>query len=131
MTYTIKEAAERTGLSAHTIRYYDKEGLLPNVARTPAGARMFEEKDFEWMHLISCLKNTGMPIRGIRDFVNWYLAGDSTLRQRLEMFLEHRKDVERQIEALQTYLEKINHKVWYYGQAVEAGTIDIHRKNAG
>lgn len=127
--YTIKQAAERTGLSAHTLRYYDKEGLLPFVERKSSGTRVFTENDFDWLSLITCLKNTGMPIKDIREFVNWYIEGDATLQQRLDMFLEHKKNIEEQIAQLQKYMEKIDYKISYYDAAVKAGTIAIHKKD--
>lgn len=128
--YSIKEAAERSGITAHTIRYYEKEGLLPFVERKPSGVRVFSDRDLAWLSLITCLKNTGMPIKGIREFVNWYMEGDVSLAQRLEMFEAHKKNVEEQIAQLQKYLEKIDYKVWYYQTAVEAGTIDVHKRDS-
>lgn len=79
MYYSIGEAAQRMHLSAPTLRYYDKEGLLPFVDPSAGGARMFKESDFEWLRLIECLKSTGMPIRDIKQFIDWYMEGDTTL----------------------------------------------------
>ena len=66
MSYLISEVAEMMGLSPSTLRYYDKEGLLPNVKRVN-GIRVFEDEDFEWLKLLNCLKNTGMPIKKIKE----------------------------------------------------------------
>mgnify|MGYP001522871036 FL=1 len=120
MYYTIGEAAQRMHLSAPTLRYYDKEGLLPFVDRSAGGARMFKESDFEW--LIECLKSTGMPIRDIKQFIDWYMEGDTTLPQRRDMFYERRRAVEAQIETLQATLDMIDYKCWYYDTAVAAGS---------
>ena len=109
-------------LSAPTLRYYDKEGLLPFVDRSAGGARMFKESDFEWLRLIECLKSTGMPIRDIKQFIDWYMEGDTTLPQRRDMFYERRRAVEAQIEALQATLDMIDYKCWYYDTAVAAGS---------
>ena len=122
MYYTIGEAAQRMHLSAPTLRYYDKEGLLPFVDRSAGGARMFKESDFEWLRLIECLKSTGMPIRDIKQFIDWYMEGDTTLPQRRDMFYERRRAVEAQIEALQATLDMIDYKCWYYDTAVAAGS---------
>ena len=122
MYYTIGEAAQRMHLSARTLRYYDKEGLLPFVDRSAGGARMFKESDFEWLRLIECLKSTGMPIRDIKQFIDWYMEGDTTLPQRRDMFYERRRAVEAQIETLQATLDMIDYKCWYYDTAVAAGS---------
>jgi len=122
MYYSIGEAAQRMHLSAPTLRYYDKEGLLPFVDRSAGGARMFKESDFEWLRLIECLKSTGMPIRDIKQFIDWYMEGDTTLPQRRDMFYERRRAVEAQIEVLQATLDMIDYKCWYYDTAVAAGS---------
>lgn len=122
MYYTIGETAQRMHLSAPTLRYYDKEGLLPFVDRSAGGARMFKESDFEWLRLIECLKSTGMPIRDIKQFIDWYMEGDTTLPQRRDMFYERRRAVEAQIETLQATLDMIDYKCWYYDTAVAAGS---------
>ncbi|MDL2319214.1 MerR family transcriptional regulator [Eubacteriales bacterium OttesenSCG-928-A19] len=127
---TITQAAQLSGLSAHTIRYYDKEGLLPYVGRTAAGVRVFTERDLDWLSLITCLKNTGMPIRGIREYINWYQAGDDTLQQRLDMFLAQQQHIREQMAQLESYMEKINHKVEVYTRAVAEGTL-VRQSNAG
>lgn len=127
MTYTIAQASERTGITAHTLRYYDKEGLLPFVDRSPSGIRQFKDSDFEWLSVISCLKNTGMQIKDIKIFIDWCMEGDSTLEQRLQMFKERKDEAEKQLHEIQKSLDKINYKILYYETAVNAGTEDIHK----
>ncbi len=114
MKYTIKQASAKTNLTAYTLRYYDKEGLLPFVERDSSGNRLFTDNDIEWLGLICCLKNTGMPIRQIKRFIQSTLQGDHTLENRVEMLLQHRQEVLKQIEELNKNLEKINHKIDYY-----------------
>jgi DNA-binding transcriptional MerR regulator len=128
VTYTIAEAAQRSGLSAHTLRFYDKEGLLPYVDRTSSGIRSFKESDFEWLHIINCLKDTGMPIKKIREFIDLCMHGDDTLEQRLEFLRNHKLNVEQQMKELKMHMKTINHKISYYETAVEAGTELFHRK---
>lgn len=128
MNYQMKEFAELTGLSAHTLRYYEKEGLLPFVARNESGIRHFCESDLEWINLINCLKITGMPIKEIRQFIDWCQEGDSTLNKRLKMFLERREAVLQQMRDLEKSLERIDFKIWYFQTAVEAGTEEVHKK---
>ncbi len=119
MEYTIKQAAEKMKLTAYTLRYYDKEGLLPFVERDNAGNRLFSENDIEWIGLICCLKNTGMPIKQIRRFIQNVLEGDHTIESRLEMLLEHRDSVLRQMEELNKNLKHINYKINYYSGCLE------------
>jgi DNA-binding transcriptional MerR regulator len=127
MNYTIGQAAEKLGLTASTLRYYDKEGLLPFVDRSAGGIRKFKPADFEWLRLIECLKATGMPIRDIRQFIDRHIEGDSTLRQRCDMFHERKRIVEGQIRELKKTLDMIEYKCWYYDTAAAAGTVDVHR----
>lgn len=126
MSYTIKEASALTGIPATTLRYYDKEGLLPFIERRESGYRLFSDGDIMMLRVIECLKSTGMSIKDIRQFSAWVQQGDATLRQRYEMFLERRRIVETQMEALQKTLDLIDHKCWYYETAIEAGTERIH-----
>lgn len=126
MKCSISEAAKRTGLSAHTIRYYEKEGLLPFVERNPNGIREFSESDFEWLAVIECLKGTGMSIKEIGEFIGWCMEGDATLQQRLDMFLVQKQKLQEKMAELNRFMEKIDRKIHYYEIAVEAGTESIH-----
>lgn len=130
MTYTIAQAAARCGLTTHTLRYYDKEGLLPYVDRSESGIRIFKESDFEWLHVITCLKDTGMPIKKIKVFIDLCIQGDEALSERLEILREHKRDVEEQMSQLEKHMKTIDYKVRYYESAVEAGTESIHKKNS-
>jgi len=115
MTYSIKQIAELTNLTPYTLRYYDKEGLLPFIGRTDSGMRRFSDSDLEWLGLVCCLKNTGMSIKDIRRFVELSMEGSETLKDRYEMLVDHKKSVEEEIARMQKYLEKVTHKVAYYG----------------
>ncbi|KKK39051.1 MerR family transcriptional regulator [Mesobacillus campisalis] len=126
-TYSISEAAKELNLTAYTLRYYDKEGLLPFVERTPNGTRLFKAADIGALKIIECLKSTGMPIKEIKHFIDWCSEGDSTLQQRYDMFLERKATVEAQMEELKKTMELIEHKCQYYKTALEAGTEDIHK----
>ena len=135
MSYTISEAAEKTGLPPSTIRFYDKEGLLPNIKRKN-GIRVFEDMDLRLMGLLTCLKNTGMPIKRIRDYVELTSQGDTSLQKRYEIIKEQRQFVLDQIEQLQYYLEELDFKDWYYNKALAAGSesainLDDYEKETG
>jgi len=127
--YTISEVAERIGLSAHTLRYYDKQGLLPFVDRNKLGNRNFKESDLEWLGVIICLKNSGMPVKKIRQYIDWGMEGDTTLQQRLEVFEAHKKMVAEKMAEMEQYMKKIDYKIWYYETAIESGTTAVHEQN--
>ena len=114
MNYTIKEAAEKTNLTVPTIRYYEKEGLLPAVERNQAGNRVFEDGDIEWLNLICCLRGTGMPIQKVKRFIKWCLEGDDTIDERINMLIEHKKSVHEQLEVLLHYQSAIEWKINYH-----------------
>ncbi|MVX66796.1 MerR family transcriptional regulator [Clostridium chromiireducens] len=114
MGYSIAEVAERTHLTPHTLRYYEKEGLLPFIDRSASGNRDFKEKDLEWLELICCLKNTGMPVKQIKEYIQLCLKGDNTIDVRREIFIKHREEVISQIAELQKNLDKINCKINFY-----------------
>lgn len=128
-TYSIGEVAKKLDLTVYTLRYYDKEGLIPFVDRTSSGTRVFKESDIEALKIIECLKSTGMPLKEIKAFIDWCSEGDSTLKQRYEMFMDRKSCVEAQMEELRKTMELIDHKCWYYKTAIDAGTEDIHKEN--
>lgn len=122
-TYTIGEVAKLLDISISTLRYYDKEGLLHSVERTDGGIRIFKEKDIQQLHMLECLKSTGMQLKDIKTFFDWCEEGDSTIEKRYQMFLERKKDLEKQMLLLQNSLDLVNYKCEYYRIALEEGTI--------
>lgn len=123
MLYTVGEMAKLLGIPASTLRYYDKEGLLPFVERSSGGIRMFKESDYEWLKVIECMKNAGMPIKDIRKYIELTIQGDSTIHERLELFQRQRKILQAQMASLQRTLDILDYKCWYYETAEEAGSI--------
>lgn len=119
MHYTIGEVAKMFNLTPSTIRYYDKEGLLPFVERQ-SGIRQFSDEDINMLKTIECLKETGMPIKDIKIFSQWCLEGDDTLEKRQEMFYQRREIVKQQMADLQNILNHIEYKCDYYKKAIEA-----------
>ena len=125
MVYTVGETAKRLGVPASTLRYYDKEGLLPFVERSTGGIRLFQEKDFEWLHVIGCMKKAGMPIKDIRRYIDLALKGNDTIDARLEIFQHQRGVLQQQMEELQHTMKMLDYKCWYYETAQAAGTLDV------
>ena len=126
MFYTVGEIAKKLNIPPSTLRYYDKEGLLPFVERTSSGIRMFSDKDFESLSVIECLKKAGMSIKDIKLFMEWCAKGDATIPERLAMFRRQKEQVLSQIAQLQETLEILNYKEWYYETAQKAGTCAVH-----
>ncbi|MDF2942526.1 MAG: transcriptional regulator, MerR family [Herbinix sp.] len=114
MEYSIKQVSDKTELKAYVLRYYEKEGLLPFVKRSKSGTRRYSEDDLEWLGLICCLKNTGMSIKQIKDFVALCIQGNDTLKLRCEMLVQHKQSVEIQIEEMQKHLEKVSCKIDHF-----------------
>ena len=126
MFYTIGEMAQKLNVAPSTLRYYDKEGLLPFVERSSGGIRMFKEEDMEWLRLLGCLKKAGMPLKEIRSFLDWSRQGDATISQRLELLEKQRQSVLDQQKQLEDTLLMLDYKRWYYQTAQEAGTCAVH-----
>lgn len=126
MGYSIGQVAKKTGLSVHTLRYYEKEGLLPFVRKNGAGLRVYADTDLGWLEMIECLKATGMTLKGIKQYIDWYIEGDSTLVNRLEMFKNQKIKIEEQMSELQRHMNKIEYKIKLYSEAVKVGTLKLH-----
>ncbi|AZK48255.1 MerR family transcriptional regulator [Paenibacillus lentus] len=122
MSYSIKQVSEKTNLPSHTLRYYEKEGLLPFVKRTEGGIRRFSDDDLDWLGLICCLKETGMPIKQIKAFVDLSMQGADTLKQRCEMLTEHKKSVEAEIKTMEKHLQKVSKKINHFTTQYEKHT---------
>ena len=113
-TYTIQEAAEEMHVSAHTLRYYEKIGLLRSIQRGENGRRNYTEEDMGWVYWLKLLRESGMSIRTMKRFVEITRAGDHTIDERCAMLEEHRNQLRAQIGKLQGYLEILEQKVEFY-----------------
>lgn len=131
MGYTIKQIAEKLDLTAYTLRYYEKEGLLPFVERDKNGNRIFNDHDIEWVTLVCCLRDTGMPVGEIKRYVGLCMDGDKTIEVRRQMILQHKRVVEQKIEQMNRYLTKINKKLKRYDELVMGRCVDQCNPRAG
>jgi DNA-binding transcriptional MerR regulator len=114
MGYTIGEIAETTGLSIHTLRYYEKEGIMPSVKRNNSGIRIYEKTDLEVLQFIRCLKETGMPVIDIKKFVNLLVQGDHTIEKRIDLLQKQKENVQSQVNQLMSYIQMLDGKVKLY-----------------
>ncbi len=118
---TIAEAAEQTGLTAHTLRYYERDGLmLGSVDRSASGHRRYSEQDLSWIQLITRLRSTGMPIRDVRRYAALVRAGSGNEAERLALLKDHRARVEAQLAEVTSHLRAIDHKIGIYEGQVDA-----------
>jgi DNA-binding transcriptional MerR regulator len=117
---TIAEAAERTGLTRHTLRYYERDGLMLGVGRAHSGHRRYSEHDLGWIELITKLRATGMPIREVRRYAELVRAGDGNEDERLALLRAHRERVRATLETMAAYLDAIDWKISYYADAIDA-----------
>jgi DNA-binding transcriptional MerR regulator len=120
---TIGQISEMFDIPISTLRYYDKEGLFPDMQRT-SGIRNFSDKEVEALRVIECLKKSGMEIKDIKTFMEWCAMGSETYRQRKELFINQEKVVKAEIERLEKTLAMIKFKQWYYEQAINDGNED-------
>ncbi|PGV50080.1 MerR family transcriptional regulator [Bacillus sp. AFS037270] len=111
MNYTIGQVSKINHLSISKLRYYDSQGLFPFLKRTEKGDRVFNEDALKFLEIILCLKNTGMPIKDIKQFVDWSMDGDDTIPQRLEMMKQQEINVLQQIRDTEENLIKIQQKI--------------------
>lgn len=121
--YTIGQISEMFNLPISTLRYYDKEGLFPNLTRT-SGIRKFSEVEIESLRVIECLKKSGLEIKDIKQFMEWCNLGNETYPQRRALFIKQREQVQAEIERMNHVLDMINYKCWYYEQAIKDGNED-------
>lgn len=122
---TIAEAARRTGVSVHTLRYYERAGLvITTVGRTTGGWRRYRRLDLQWIVVCTRLRATGMPIRAIRRYAELVSAGPGNELERLALMAAHRAEVVAKIDELQQNLKLIDHKIDVYRGRVAAGDAD-------
>lgn len=127
MQYSIGEVASLAGIPISTLRYYDREGLFPNLERSGGGIRRFTDKEVEALGIIECLKTSGLSIQEIKQFLDWCQEGDSSLQKRRELFYERLTVVTKQMEELQKTMNTLRFKCWYYDTALSAGTEEVPR----
>ncbi|MCW2849479.1 MAG: transcriptional regulator, MerR family [Marmoricola sp.] len=119
-TLSIAEAAVETGLTTHTLRYYERDGLmLSSVDRSVSGHRRYSDRDLTWIEMITRLRSTGMPIRDVRRYADLVRAGAGNEAERLALLKAHRERVERQLVQVGAHLRAIDHKIGIYEGAVD------------
>jgi DNA-binding transcriptional MerR regulator len=117
---TIEATAERTGISRHTLRYYERIGLLAPVGRTASGHRRYTDDDLGGIIFLTLLRETGMPIEDMQRFMTLARTGEHTIPGRIEVLAAHRAELLRTLERLHGHLAALDHKIGVYTLALEA-----------
>jgi DNA-binding transcriptional MerR regulator len=135
MTRTIRNVAAETGLSADTLRYYERVGILPGIARSESGHRRFSDDDMGWIRLVQCLRSTGMPIEDLHRYAELMQVGDSTAGERLQILEAHRARIQHDMAELTNALELVERKIGGYeelrrGAVVNPPTTRPDRRHA-
>lgn len=111
---TIAEVSQKYGLPADTLRYYEKEGLIPPVHRTESGLRDYTQQDCNWVEFIKCMRGAGLSIATLREYVRLFKQGDRTLQKRKNLLLQERQHLQARIQEQQAVLERLNYKIKIY-----------------
>ncbi|WP_369308138.1 MerR family transcriptional regulator [Providencia rettgeri] len=118
MNYSISQFSKLTGFTLYTLRYYEKEGLL-KPSRQSNNHRFYSDTDVEWIQFISRLKDTGMPLKKIKEYATLRERGESTVFNRMNILTEHSTNLEKQISSLNEHLNRLNLKILYYKEQIK------------
>lgn len=120
---TIKEVAEKYDISADTLRYYERVGMIPKVTRRPNGIRDYQESDLGWVELAICMRSAGLPIEVMIEYVKLYKEGDNTIPARLELLQEQMNVLKEQKAQIESTVERLAYKISKYEEAMETGVL--------
>ena len=123
--YTVKDVAQIMKISAHTVRYYDNEGLIPFVSRTQSNARMFSEYDLSWIRTVHCLRATNLSINDIKKYIDLCLKGNKTIPQRAKIIFNQEKNLKEHLKQLQEQMKVLQIKKKYYTDLLKNKSKDV------
>lgn len=128
MCLTIKEVCEQYDITADTLRYYERVGVIPPVTRTSGGIRNFTEEDLKWVKNAICMRNAGLPVEMLIEYVQLFRQGDETIEARRNLLVDARDELEAQMKSYQETLDRLNYKISRYEEAMRTGilTWDSH-----
>lgn len=120
---TIKEVSEKYGISQDTLRYYERVRMIPRVTRTAGGIRDYQEEDLGWVELAICMRNAGLPVEVMIEYLDLYQQGDSTIPARLDLLKGQMEALEEQKKKLEQTMDKLSYKISVYEKALETGKL--------
>ena len=124
---TIAEVSKKYGLSADTLRYYERIGLIPEVNRNKSGIRDYRSEDCRWVEFIKCMRSAGLPIEVLIEYVRMFQQGDETIEARKEILTEQRKQLIEKMEDMKKTIERLDYKIERYEQAVVTKEKELRR----
>lgn len=125
---TITEVSKKYDITADTLRYYERVGMIPPVTRTASGIRDYQQKDLNWVELAKCMRSAGLPVEAMIEYVKLFQDGDSTIPARLQLLIEQREGLLQQRKQIEETLERLNYKVSRYEVAVKTGKLTWDEK---
>ena len=120
---TIKEVCEKYGITPDTLRYYERVGVIPTVARTKGGIRDYSEEDIRWVENAICMRSAGLPVEMLIEYVRLFREGDSTFQARRDLLAEAREEIAAQLAKYQATMDKLNYKISKYDEALRTGVL--------
>jgi len=126
---TITEVSKKYGLSADTLRYYERVGLIPTVHRNKSGVRDYTQEDCNWVEFIKCMRSAGLPIEVLIDYVTMFQQGDSTIDERKALLIDQRKALAEKIEEMNKTLERLDYKIDLYEKGLIMNEKELREKN--
>lgn len=120
---TIKEVCEKYDITADTLRYYERVGVIPEVSRTKGGIRDFSDEDIKWVENAICMRSAGVPVEMLIEYVKLFQEGDETIKARRDLLIEARAEVQKHLDKYQTTMDKLNYKISKYDEAVKTGKL--------
>lgn len=120
---TIKEVCEKYGITADTLRYYERVGVIPHVTRTKGGVRCYTDQDIGWVENAICMRSAGLSVELLAEYVRLFEKGDGTISARRDLLMEAREEIEVQLKKYQATLDRLNYKISRYDEAVKTGIL--------
>lgn len=121
---TIKQVAEKYHISQDTLRYYERVKMIPPVHRTPGGIRDYTEEDIGWLEFALCMRNAGLPVESVIEYLNLFMQGEETIPARLELLKNQMDILEEQKKQLESTMEHLSYKIDKYEQALKTGKLE-------
>ena len=125
---TIKEVSEKYNISQDTLRYYERVKMILPVTRTPGGIWDYQEEDLRWVELVICMRNAGLPIEVMIEYLDLFQKGDSTIPARLELLRSQMNALEEQKKQLEQTMDKLQYKINAYEDALKTGKLVLKKK---
>ena len=120
---TIKEVCEKFDITADTLRYYERVGVIPEVSRTKGGIRNYTEEDIAWVENAICMRNAGVPVEMLIEYVKLFQEGDSTFNARRDLLAEARSDIQKQLDRITETARLLDYKISRYDKAIKTGVL--------